>query len=75
MIRYYDLKEAQGAKILQQLEKGRFAVEDTYMLHEFTIPDREVFLLTSKRLLYLMYNSGEQGVRLVKCHPRESMAE
>lgn len=57
VIRYYDQKEAQGAKILQQLAKGIYAAEDTYMLHEFTIAQKEVFLLTNKRLLYLTYNN------------------
>ena len=59
VIRYYDMKEAQGAKILQQLAKGIYAAEDTYMLHEFTIAQKEVFLLTNKRLLYLTYNNGQ----------------
>lgn len=57
VIRYYDMKEAQGAKILQQLAKGIYALEDIYMLHEFTIAQKEVFLLTNKRLLYLTYNN------------------
>jgi len=38
VVRYYDRKEAEGQRILSQVEKGRYAAEDTYMLHEYTIP-------------------------------------
>ena len=52
VVRNYDAKEAEGQRILSQVEKGRFAVEDIYMLHEHTL-DRKVFMVTNNRVLQL----------------------
>ncbi len=37
---------------------NRYAAEDTYMMHEYTYLDREVFLVTNNRVMYLSYNAG-----------------
>ena len=51
-MRYYDRKEAVGARLTRQVDKGRVAAE-VYMLHEVILPDREILLLTHRRLLYI----------------------
>jgi len=56
VVRYYDRREAEGAKIVRQMDKGRVAA-DIYLLHEVIFPDKEVFLLTNKRAVYAVANS------------------
>ena len=56
MVRYYDRREAEGAKIVRQMDKGRVA-SDIYLLHEVIFPGKEVFLLTNKRAVYAVSNS------------------
>ena len=55
-MRYYDRREAEGAKIVRQMDKGRVAT-DIYLLHEVIFPGKEVFLLTNKRAVYAVANS------------------
>ena len=55
-MRYYDKREAEGAKIVRQMDKGRVA-SDIYLLHEVIFPAKEVFLLTNKRAVYAVANS------------------
>ena len=55
-MRNYDRKEAQGARIVRQADKGRLAKE-VYIMHENIISDHEVLVLTSKRIVYIRYVS------------------
>merc|ERR550532_2839234 len=41
VVRYYDKKEAIGAKMVSQVDKGRLA-RDVYIMHENIIGDREI---------------------------------
>ena len=58
IVRYYNLKEAEGAQYLRELEKGKYAQSDTYITHEkITAADRKsVLLVSNKRLLFIVYN-------------------
>ena len=56
VVRYFDRKEAVGAKILRQLDKGRLA-SDIYMYHENIVDSQEILLLTHKRVLYAQKNA------------------
>ena len=58
--RYYDSKEAVGAKMVRQVDKGRLSKE-VYILHENIIGDREILLLTNKRLAYIQSNAVMGG--------------
>ena len=58
--RYYDSKEAVGAKMVRQVDKGRLSKE-VYILHENIIGDREILLLTNKRLAYVQSNAVMGG--------------
>jgi len=60
VVRYYDLKEAKGAKILRQVEKGRIS-QDIYMMHESIIEGKELLMLTNKRVVYVKNNSVMGG--------------
>ena len=42
VVRYYDRKEAAGARIVRQVDKGRLAGREVYIMHENIIEDREV---------------------------------
>ena len=55
VVRYYDKKEAIGAKMVSQVDKGRLA-RDVYIMHENIIGDREILVLTNKRVLYIQTN-------------------
>ena len=43
VVRYYDRKEAAGARIVRQVDKGRLAGREVYIMHENIIEQREVF--------------------------------
>ena len=56
VVRYFDLKSANGSKYLRELEKGKYAETDLYVAHEvIEAADRSVFLVSNKRLLYIVY--------------------
>ena len=59
-MRYYDKKEAVGARLVRQVDKGRLA-QEIYMLHENIIDNREIFLLTHRRVLYIQSNTVMGG--------------
>ena len=42
VVRYYDRKEAAGARIVRQVDKGRLAGREVYIMHENIIEQREV---------------------------------
>ena len=42
VVRYYDRKEAAGARIVRQVDKGRLAGREVYIMHENIIENREV---------------------------------
>ena len=58
VVRYYDLKEAQGSQYLRELEKGRYAQSDTYVTHEeVAAADKpSVLLVSNKRILFIVYS-------------------
>ncbi|XP_067012189.2 intermembrane lipid transfer protein Vps13 [Anabrus simplex] len=57
LVRPYVRKEAEGNKLLQNLEKGRYASTDVYAYHEYILDSgKEVLLLTDKRVMYIVHN-------------------
>ena len=62
VVRYYDKKEAAGAKMVRQVDKGRLAGE-VYIMHENIVGpgDREVLVLTNKRVVYIRSNAVMGG--------------
>jgi len=58
--RPYNLFEAEGWKFLRDLEKGKYSESDTYVTHEEIPSDnrnKEVFLVTNKRILVMNYQT------------------
>jgi len=57
VVRNYDRKEASGAKILSQVDKGRLSKE-MYIMHENIIvtnqKPEQLFILTNKRVVYII---------------------
>jgi vacuolar protein sorting-associated protein 13A/C len=56
MVRPYNKHEAQGHKLLTELEKGKYATTDIYVKHYAIIEKREVLMLTDKRLAFICHN-------------------
>ncbi|CAG0918882.1 unnamed protein product [Notodromas monacha] len=51
-IRPYSRQTAEGNEVLQNVDKGKYAVTDTYVAHLVTEPDgKTVFLVTSARMM------------------------
>ncbi|CAH2105534.1 unnamed protein product [Euphydryas editha] len=64
-VRPYSRLQAEGYKMLSELEKGKFVSTDTYEAHVWVIPGKEVVMCTDKRLLYLEKNNVFGGWQIV----------
>ena len=49
-----------GAKMVRQVDKGRL-VKEVYILHENIIGDREILVLTNRRVAYIQSNAVMGG--------------
>lgn len=56
LVRPYNNREADGNKLLVELEKGKYASTDIFVYHYEVIEKKEVFLLTDKRVAYIAHN-------------------
>ena len=56
MVRNYDEKEALGARMVRQVDKGRLAKE-VYIMHENIIGNKEMLVLTNMRVVYIQHNA------------------
>ncbi|CAK1598970.1 unnamed protein product [Parnassius mnemosyne] len=64
-VRPYSRLQAEGYKMLSDLEKGKYVSTDTYEAHVWVIPAKEVVMCTDKRLLYLERNHVFGGWQIV----------
>nr|XP_026496694.1 vacuolar protein sorting-associated protein 13 isoform X1 [Vanessa tameamea] len=64
-VRPYSRLQAEGYKMLSELEKGKFVSTDTYEAHVWVIAAKEVVMCTDKRLLYLEKNNVFGGWQIV----------
>ncbi|KAL3279818.1 hypothetical protein HHI36_017325 [Cryptolaemus montrouzieri] len=55
LIKPYNRQEAEGYKLLIELDKGKFAKTDIYVFHH-QIEKKEMLLLTDQRLAYVVHN-------------------
>ena len=53
VVRYYNLKDATGNKLLNSLQKGRYAETDLYITHEEISADKNSVLMASSGQLWL----------------------
>lgn len=56
LVRAYNKHEAEGNKLLMELEKGKYASTDSYYFHKWIIINKDILLLTDKRLAYIIHN-------------------
>ncbi|XP_018574731.1 vacuolar protein sorting-associated protein 13 isoform X2 [Anoplophora glabripennis] len=56
LVRPFNSKEAMGHKLLMELSKGKYARTDIYAAHYVMIEEKEVLLLTDKRIAYICHN-------------------
>lgn len=55
-LRPYNRLEAEGNRLLKELEKGKYATTDVYCYHHIIVEKKEILLLTDKRIAYIMHN-------------------
>lgn len=56
LVKAYNRQEADGFKLLIELEKGKYAKTDIYVFHYVVIEKKEILLLTDQRLAYTAHN-------------------
>lgn len=61
LVRPYNKNDAVGNKLLNRLEKGKYASTDVYIAHYDVIERKELLLLTDKRVVYVTRNSTFGG--------------
>nr|XP_040227109.2 intermembrane lipid transfer protein Vps13 isoform X1 [Anopheles coluzzii] len=52
IVRPYNRKEAEGCKLLREIDKGKFAATDAYAYYEVIIDNKDVVVLTDSRIIY-----------------------
>ncbi|XP_065079310.1 intermembrane lipid transfer protein Vps13 isoform X3 [Ochlerotatus camptorhynchus] len=52
IVRSYNKKEAEGNKLLKDIDKGKFTATDTFAYYETVIENRDVVVLTDCRIIY-----------------------
>ncbi|KAJ8973732.1 hypothetical protein NQ317_012871 [Molorchus minor] len=52
LVRPYNLHEAEGHKMLNEMSKGKYSTTDVYVGHYEVVKKKEVLLLTDKRVAY-----------------------
>ncbi|KAJ1520910.1 hypothetical protein ONE63_003990 [Megalurothrips usitatus] len=76
LVRPYIRHEAEGNRILQELEKGRYNTTDAYIYHvAMTRSGKEILLLTDKRVAYLRTNDIFGGWQVDWTYTWASMPE
>ncbi|XP_068984481.1 intermembrane lipid transfer protein Vps13 isoform X1 [Bombus flavifrons] len=73
LVRPYVRDEAEGHKILCELEKGKYANTDIYFYHMYI--NKDVLLLTDKRIAYLEHSDLFGGWRVHWTHAWQEMSE
>ncbi|CAL1678435.1 unnamed protein product [Lasius platythorax] len=73
LVRPYIKDDAEGNKILMELEKGKYAHTDVYVYHVFI--NKDVLLLTDKRLSYLEHSDLFGGWRVDWTHTWNEFSE
>ncbi|KAJ8953002.1 hypothetical protein NQ318_015363 [Aromia moschata] len=56
LVRPYNKYEADGHRLLSEMAKGKYSPTDVYVSHYYVIPQKEILLLTDKRLAYVSHN-------------------
>ncbi|CAH1965913.1 unnamed protein product [Acanthoscelides obtectus] len=56
LVRPYDRREAEGNRLLMEISKGKYATTDVYVMHYVIVPDKEMVLLSDRRLAYIVKN-------------------
>lgn len=56
LVRPYRKQEAEGNKLLIELEKGKYATTDIYVAHYAITERKDILLLTDKRLAFVSHN-------------------
>ncbi|XP_026298323.1 vacuolar protein sorting-associated protein 13 isoform X3 [Apis mellifera] len=73
LVRPYVREHAEGHKILNELEKGKYSNTDIYFYHLYI--NRDVLLLTDKRIAYLEHSDLFGGWRVHWTHTWQEISE
>ncbi|KAG7211251.1 hypothetical protein KM043_010561 [Ampulex compressa] len=72
LVRPYIKDEAEGNKILVELEKGKYATTDIYLYHTYI--NKDVLLLTDKRIAYLEHSDLFGGWKVDWTHTWQELS-
>lgn len=64
----YNSHDATGHKLLNEVDKGKYAHTDVYVFHYCVIFKKEVLLITDKRLAYITHNDLFGGWQVSYIH-------
>ncbi|XP_055592823.1 intermembrane lipid transfer protein Vps13-like [Uranotaenia lowii] len=56
IVRPYNKKEAEGNKLLKDIDKGKFAATDVFAYYESILENKDVVVLTDSRIIYATRN-------------------
>lgn len=56
LVRPYNAREAEGNKLLMDINKGKYASTDVYVAHYTVTQKKEILLLTDKRIAFVSHN-------------------
>ncbi|XP_039291061.1 vacuolar protein sorting-associated protein 13 [Nilaparvata lugens] len=73
-IRPYSRLDAEGCKLLQEVDKGKYAGTDTYVYH-IPIGNKDILLLTDKRILYVTHSDMFGGFQAEWTHTWGELSE
>ncbi|RZF46695.1 hypothetical protein LSTR_LSTR002558 [Laodelphax striatellus] len=73
-IRPYSKLDAEGCKLLQEVDKGRYAGTDTYVYH-IPIGNKDTLLLTDKRIVYVTHSDMFGGFQAEWTHTWGELSE
>nr|XP_034187905.1 vacuolar protein sorting-associated protein 13 isoform X3 [Osmia lignaria] len=73
LVRPYVREEAEGNKILSELEKGKYANTDIYFYHVYV--NKDVLLLTDKRIAYVEHSDLFGGWKVDWAYTWQEMSE
>lgn len=75
VVRPYVERFAQGARMLRELEKGRYAKTDTYVAHAYIAESKSILIATDKRIMHVTRNDILGHLKVDWVHGYEELSE
>lgn len=75
IVRPFVKRYADGAKMLKELEKGRYAETDVYVAHAYVTGSKSVLIATDKRVMFVTRNDIMGHIKVDWVHIYEELSE